>query len=111
MLCGTVSAFVDNPVVTLEYLDFTGLSTILATCTIEEVLYTCTHVIKLHFFLPRGLNQSMGTLHRERVSVVWSWYPTRILKQHLLEEVLIFRGFAGSLVYTHNYCSLFYYLL
>ena len=71
-------------------------------------MYTC---YKVTFFLPRGFNQSMGTLHRERVSVVWSWYPNRILKQHLLEEVLIFRGFAGSLVYTHNYCSLFYYLL
>ena len=51
----------------------------------------------------------MGTLHRERVSVVWSWYPNRILKQHLLEEVLIFRSFAGSLLYTHNYSSLIYY--
>ena len=69
MLCGTVSAFADNPVLTPEYLDFTGLSAILATCTTEEVLYTCTHVIKLHFFLPRGLNQSMGTLSTERVSV------------------------------------------
>ena len=70
MLCGTVSAYVDNPVFTLEYLDFSGLSAILATCTREEVMYRCTHVIKLHFFLPRGLNQSMGTLHRERVSPI-----------------------------------------
>ena len=69
MLCGTVSAFADNPVVTPDYLDFTGLSAILATCTTEEVLYTCTHVIKLHFFLTRGLNQSMDTLSTERVSV------------------------------------------
>ena len=50
VLCGTVSAFADNPVLTPEYLDFTGISAFLATCTTEEVLYTCTHVIKLHFF-------------------------------------------------------------
>ena len=50
VLCGDVSAYVDNPVFTLEYLDFTGLSAILATCTTEEVMYRCTHVIKLHFF-------------------------------------------------------------
>ena len=50
VLCGTVSAYADNPVFTPEYLDFTGLSAILATCTTEEVMYRCTHVIKLHFF-------------------------------------------------------------
>ena len=96
MLCGAVSAYADNPVFTPEYPDFSGLSAVLATCTREEVMYRCTAVIKLHFFLPRGLNQLMGTLHRERVSVVWSWQHTRVLKQHLREEVLVFRGFAGS---------------
>ena len=53
VLCGTVSAFADNPALTPEYLDFTGLATILATCTTEEVLYRCTHVTKLHFFTLR----------------------------------------------------------
>ena len=109
MLCGAVSAYADNPVFTPVYLDFSGISAILTTCTREEVMYRCTHVIKLHFFWPRGLNQSIGTLHGERVSIIWSWYPYRILKQCLLEVVLIFRRFAGSLLFSHNYSSLIYY--
>ena len=80
MLCGTVSAFADNPALTPEYLDFTGLAAILGTCTTEEVLYRCTHVTKLHFFLPRGFNQSIGNLHRERLPVVFCWQYTRFSK-------------------------------
>ena len=52
----------------------------------------------------------MGTLHTQRVSptivinsdleasslLFGSWHPTRVLQQHLREELLLFRGLAGS---------------
>ena len=65
MLCGAVSAYADNPVFTPEYPDFSGLSTVLATCTREEVLYRCTHVTKLHFFyLEASISQLATSIQR-----------------------------------------------